>query len=167
LFGQEAWGLSQQLHITINEAKSFLKRYFERFPNIGKYREQMTEIAKRDKKVTIPFTNRTRRIDAMYVDQWRIQQEGIKEAVNLPVQGLEAEVVKIAMIDLHQKHSAPMILMIHDELLLEVPEKEARDYACWLKEYIPSIVSFGGVQFTVGVSVGNNWYECCLEENVV
>jgi len=159
LFGEEAWALSQRLHITVGEAKAFLKHYFERFPNIKKYRDQMTEIAKSERKVTIPFTGRTRRIDAMYVDQWRVQQEGIREAVNMPVQGLEAEVVKIGMIDLHYKHSAPMILHVHDELLFEVPEKEALDYAHWVKGYIPTIVEFGGMKFPVEVGVGQNWFE--------
>ena len=164
LFGQEAWALSQQLRIPIGEAKSFLKRYFERFPNIKKYRDQMTEIAKSEKKVTIPFTDRTRRIDAMFFEQWRIQQEGIKEAINLPVQGLEAEVVKIGMIDLHQKHAAPMICQIHDELLFEVEEKDALEFAHWLKDYIPTIVEFGGMRFPVEVGIGQNWYESMMNE---
>ena len=159
LFGQEAWALSLQLHIPIGEAKAFLKRYFERFPNIGHYRAQMKEIALGDKKVTIPFTNRTRRIDAMYASQWKIKQEGIKEAINLPVQGLEAEVVKIGMIDLYQKHHAPMILQIHDELLFEVDDKDVIEYAHWLRDYIPTIVEFGGMRFPVEVGVGQNWYE--------
>jgi len=119
----------------------------------------MTEIAKRDRKVSIPFTNRTRRIDAMYAEGWRIQQEGIKEAINLPVQGLEAEVVKIGMINLHYKHSAPMILQVHDELLFEVDEKDALEFAHWLKEYIPTIIKFGGMQFPVEVGIGQNWFE--------
>jgi DNA polymerase-1 len=164
MFGQEAWGLSQQLHISIGEAKDFLKRYFTRFPNIKKYCDQMKESALHDKKVTIPFTGRTRRIDAMFVDQWRIKQEGIKEAINMPVQGLEAEVVKIGMINLHQKHSAPMVLQIHDELLFEVPTRQAKEYAHWLKEYIPTIVEFGGMTFPVGVGVGQNWYEAMNNE---
>lgn len=158
LFGQEAWGLSQQLHITIDEARAFLKDYFKRFPNIKKYRDEMTETAKKDKKVSIPFTGRTRRIDAMYVDMWRVQKQGIKEAINMPVQGLEAEVVKLGMIDLH-KRNAPMILMVHDEIIFEVDEKDALEYAMWLKSYIPTIISFGGVRFEVEVGLGNNWYE--------
>ena len=159
LFGAEAWSLSQSLHITIGEAREFLANYFRRFPNIKKYRDQMREIAESEKKVTIPFTNRTRRIDAMFVDQWKIKQEGIREAINMPVQGLGAEVVKIGMIDLHYKHSAPMILQVHDELLFEVDDKDAIDYAHWLKDYIPSIVEFGGMRFPVEVGIGQNWYE--------
>jgi DNA polymerase-1 len=161
MFGQEAWALSQQLHCTIAEAKDFLKRYFQRFPNILKYRDSMKETALAEKRVTIPFTNRTRRIDAMYASDWRIKQEGIKEAINLPVQGLEAEVVKIVMLDLHYKHHAPMILMIHDEILFEVPKKEAIEYAHWIKDYVPTIVNFGNMTFPVEVGVGNNWYEAC------
>lgn len=164
MFGQEAWGLSFELGISIGEAKAFLKHYFERFPNLKKYRDQMTEIVKSEKRVTIPFTNRTRRIDAMYADQWRIRQEGIKEAINMPVQGLEAEVVKIGMIDLHNKHCAPMVLQVHDELLFEVDEKDALDYAHWIKEYIPTVVEFGGMRFPVSVGIGQNWYEAMLNE---
>ncbi len=164
LFGQEAWALSQQLHITIGEAKEFLSSYFKRFPNIKKYRDQMTEIAEKEKKVTIPFTGRTRRIDAMFVDQWKIRKEGIKEAINMPVQGLEAEVVKIGMIDLHYKHAAPMLLQVHDELLFEVDEKQAVEYAHFLKEHIPRIVSFGGMTFPVSVGIGRNWFESMQNE---
>ena len=164
LFGAEAWSLSQSLHITIGEAKEFLAHYFRRFPNIKKYRDQMKETAESEKKVTIPFTNRPRRIDAMFVDQWKIKQEGIREAINLPVQGLEAEVVKIGMIDLHYKHSAPQILQIHDEILFEVDEKQALEYAHWVKEYIPTIVEFGGMKFPVSVGVGQSWYGAMLNE---
>jgi len=159
LFGQEAWALSQQLHITIGEAKEFLKSYFERFSNINKYRQKMTAIAENEKTVSIPFTNRTRRIDAMYSEQWRIRKEGVKEAINMPVQGLEAEVVKIGMIDLHQKHAAPMVLQVHDELLFEVDERDALEYAHWVNDYMPTIVEFGGMTFPVEVGIGQNWYE--------
>ncbi len=163
LFGQEAWSLSLQLHISINDAKAFLKDYFIRFPNIKKYRDQMKEIAESEKKVTIPFTGRTRRIDAMFSDQWRIRQEGIKEAINMPVQGLEAEVVKIGMIDLH-KHGAPIILQVHDELLFEVDNKDALEFAHWIRDYVPKIVTFSGVKFPVEVGIGQNWYESMQKE---
>lgn len=164
MFGQEAWGLSFELGITIGEAKAFLKNYFERFPNLKKYRDQMTEIAKSEKKVTIPFTNRTRRIDAMFVDQWRIRQEGIKEAINMPVQGLEAEVVKIGMIDLFYKHSICPVLQVHDELLFEIDDLEVDAFAHWLRDYIPTIVEFGDMKFPVSVGIGQNWYEAMNNE---
>lgn len=167
MFGQEAWSLASQLHITISQARNFLADYFLTFPGIKKYRQDMTERIKAEKKVTIPFTGRTRRIDAMFVEQWRIQQEGIKEGINMPVQGTEAEVVKIVMNDLHYRHHAPMTLQVHDELLFEVPENEAKDYAQWLRAYVPTIVEINGVKFPVQVSVGDNWWETGQKENVI
>jgi DNA polymerase-1 len=163
LFGQEAWSLSQQLHITIGEARDFLRDYFKRFPNIKKYRDEYTEIIQSQKKVSIPFTGRTRRIDAMYVEQKRIQREGLKEGLNLPVQGLEAEVVKIGMIDL-DKLEVEMVLQVHDELIIEVEEGDALEFAHWLKEYIPTIVEFGGMTFPVEVGIGDSWYEAMNNE---
>uniref|UniRef100_A0A6M3KXJ2 Type-4 uracil-DNA glycosylase n=1 Tax=viral metagenome TaxID=1070528 RepID=A0A6M3KXJ2_9ZZZZ len=158
MFGQEAWSLSQQLRISIGEARNFLDYYFATFPGIKRYRDQQTERIKAEKKATIPWTGRTRRIDAMYVESWRIQQEGIKEGINLPVQGTAAEVVKTVMIELHRL-GAPMVLQVHDELLLEVPKKDAVEYSQWLKEYVPTIVTINDVQFPIDVSIGDNWYE--------
>jgi DNA polymerase-1 len=167
MFEQKAWSLSQQLHITINAAQEFIDGYFKLYPGIKKYHISMEEIIRRDKRVTIPYTNRTRRIDAMYVEQRRIQNDGIREGINLPVQGLEAEVVKIGMIDLYYKHHLVPILQVHDELLFEVPKNEAIDFAHWLKDYVPTIVSFGGMDFPVEVSVGKTWFDCGLKENKI
>ena len=73
----------------------------------------------------------------MYVDQWRIQQEGIKEAINMPVQGAGGEVCKLGMIALHKK-SAPMVLQIHDELLCEVPIEHAEEAMIVVQENMQS-----------------------------
>lgn len=157
IYGAQAWTLAQNLHCTIGEAKEFQKRYFEKFPGVKRYQEQMKEIALRDKKVTNYF-GRTRRIDAMYVDQWRTQQEGIKEAINTPIQGGAAEVVKLGMIELH-KHYAPMINWVYDELLFEVNEKDAEEYGHWLKEFLPKVIEINGVKFLVDVKIGDNWWQ--------
>jgi len=157
-YGAQAWTLSQQLHCTIGQAREFMKLYFSKFPGVKKYQDEMKEIAIEEKKVTNYF-GRTRRIDAMYVNQKRIQEEGIKEAINMPIQGMTGEIVKIAMIELHKK-SAPLLLQVHDELIFEVLIKEAEDYAQWLREYVPTITEINGVKFPVAVTVGNNWKEC-------
>ena len=77
----------------------------------------------------------------------------------MPIQGAGGEICKIVMIALHKKN-APMVLQVHDELLFEVPKKEAVDYAQWLKEYIPTVVEINGVKFPVDVTIGDNWKEC-------
>jgi len=63
------------------------------------------------------------------------------------------------MIDLHYNHLAPMVLQVHDELLFEVDNKDALEFAHWVKDYIPTIVEFSGITFPVGVGIGQNWYE--------
>lgn len=158
IYGAQAWTLAQTLHCTIGQAKEFIKLYFEKFPGVKRYQEQMKEVALKEKKVTNWF-GRTRRIDAMYVDQWQVQQEGIKEAINTPIQGAGGEICKIGMIALH-KRNAPMVLQVHDELLFEVDEKDAMAYGHWLQEFVPSLVEINGVRFPVDVKIGNNWYEC-------
>lgn len=157
-YGAKAWMLAQHLHCTIGQAKEFIETYFEKFPGVKAYQKQMKEIALGEKKVTNWF-GRTRRVDAMYVDQWRVREEGIKEAINMPIQGAGGEICKIAMIALHEKN-APQILQVHDELLFEIPEKEAEEYGQWLKEYIPTLVEINGVKFPVDITIGDNWKEC-------
>ena len=158
IYGAQAWTLAQTLHCTIGQAKEFMRLYFEKFPGVKRYQAQMKEVALKEKKVTNWF-GRTRRIDAMYVDQWRVREEGIKEAINTPIQGAGGEICKIGMIALH-KHNAPMVLQIHDELLFEVAEKDAVEFGQWLKEFVPSLVEINGVKFPVDIKIGSNWWEC-------
>jgi len=167
LFGAEAWTISQSLHITIEQAKDFMKHYFERFPGIKRFRDMMTAQLKETKRV-VGYYGRERRIDAMFVENWRVQQEGLKEGVNWPVQNLEAEVVKLGMNDLHYRHAAPMVCQIHDELLFEVPTTQAQEFGHWLLEYVPTIVGeINGVSFPVEVGIGKNWYEAMQKENAI
>jgi DNA polymerase I-like protein with 3'-5' exonuclease and polymerase domains len=167
MFKAEAWKLSQEMGCTIDEAKAFQKQYFEKFPRIKQYQVETEEKIRAEKKVTIPFEGRTRRLDAMYVDQWRIQQEGIREGISTPVQGLEAFVVKKVMIGLHYKWAAPMVSQIHDEILCEVPDRDAQDFAHWLKSYVPTVFEANGVRFPMAVGVGKNWYTSGLKENEI
>jgi DNA polymerase-1 len=168
MFKVEPWSLSIQMGCSIDEAKDFMARYFQKFPAIKRYQDETEKIVREEKRVTIPFENAVRRIDSMYSENWKIMQAGVREGINLPVQGLESYVVKRAMLDLYYKHNLTPILQIHDELLFEVEEEKALEFACWLKEYIPTIVGeLGGVSFAVEVGIGNNWYEAGLKENTV
>jgi len=158
LYGGGAWKISQEFHVPIDKAKALIADYYKAYPGIKRYHEQQTEIAHEQRKV-VNWFGRTRRLDGMYSEHWRTIKDTEREAINTPVQGAAAEVVKLAMIDLHEKHRAPMILQVHDELLFEVPEKEAKEYAQWLKEYVPTITEINGVRFPIEVSYGRNWKE--------
>ena len=164
LFGAEAWSISQSLHITIQQAKDFLAHYFEKFLESRSTGRKWKPSSGRTKRVR-GYYGRERRIDALFVDNWRIQQEGIKEGICWPVQNLEAEVVKRAMINLHYNHAAPIVCQIHDELLLYIPENQAKEYAYWLRDYIPLMLGeINGVRFPVGVGYGKNWLEAMKNE---
>lgn len=158
LYGGGAWKISQEFHVPIDQAKLYLQRYFQRFPGILDYFKQILEVVNESKEIANYF-GRTRRLDALYAEDWRVRKQGEREAINTPIQGTAAEIVKLAMIRLHYEHQAPMILAVHDELLFEVEKKTAIDYAHWLKTYIPTLVEINGMCFPVEVSVGENWYD--------
>ncbi len=156
--GGGAWKISQDFHIPLDQAKKHEAAYYKRFPVIHQYHEQQIAIA-HSKKEVVNYFGRRRRLDSMYSEHWKTIKEGEKEAMSTPIQGAAAEVVKLAMIDLHYKHHAPMILQVHDEILFEVPEKDAKDYAEWLRVYVPALTEINGVRFPVEVGFGRNWAE--------
>lgn len=158
IYGAKPWTISQELGIPISEAKELQEVIFEKMPGIKRYIDQQRMIAREERKVA-NFFGRVRRLDAMYAPDWRVREQGEREAINTPIQGAAGEVVKLVMIDLHYKHHANMLLQVHDEILFEVDEKEAEDYAQWLREYVPKITEINGIYFPVEVGVGRNWKE--------
>lgn len=158
LYGGGAWKISQEFGVPIDRAKTMISQYYKAYPGILKYHREMIEIAHAEKKVTNWF-GRTRRLDSMYSEHWKTVKEGEREAINTPIQSTAAEIVKVAMIDLHFSYDAPLLLQVHDELILELDEKVAEEYAQWLREYLPTLIEINGLTFPVDVGVGNNWKE--------
>lgn len=164
LYGGGAWKISQEFHIPIDEAAACIKRYMAKYQGIQRYFEETIARVNVERKVASYF-GRTRRMDALYAEDWRVKKQGEREAINTPIQGTAAEIVKLAMIDLREKHAAPMILQVHDELLFESDAKTALEYGRWLKEYIPTITTIGDMRFEVEVGVGDNWFESAAKGN--
>ncbi|GAI54989.1 unnamed protein product, partial [marine sediment metagenome] len=162
-YGGGAWKISREFHMPIDRAKVGLAEYFRRYPGIKGYMDE-TEAQATETKIVTMWTGRTRRMDALYAEDWRVRQQGIREAINTPIQGGAGEIVKIAMNELHYKHNAPMLLQVHDELLFEVDEKDAKEYALWLRDYLPTITEINGMRFPVAVGVGRNWLEAMKGE---
>jgi len=154
--GGDAWKISYDHGIPIDDAKVHIRNYYKRFPGIKEYHEQQKEAA-HEKREVVNYFGRRRRLDSMFSEHWRTIRDGEKEAMATPIQGSAADVVKIAMIDLHYKHHAPMVCQVHDELLFELPEKDAKEYATWLTEYVPTIVDIEGVHFPVEIGIGKTW----------
>jgi len=166
LYGGTAWAISREFHIPIDKAKRFQKDYYEKFPGVEKYMAQQRELATTEKKVYNHY-GRVCRLDGMFSDEWKVREDAIRLGINMPIQGTAGEIVKRAMIDLHYKHSAPMLLQIHDELIFEIPAGDTKDYALWLKEYLPTLTTINDVEFPVDVSVGRTWLEASRKENKV
>jgi len=164
--GGTPWGMAGIYGIPIDLAREYFAKYFAKFPAIGRHHTSVVEAAKETKKVST-WAGRTRRLDALFAPDWRVRQQGENEAKTMGTQGGAAELIKLAMIDLHYNHSAPMIIQVHDELHFEIPEKDALEYAHWLNEYVPTITPIDGVEFPVEVAVGDNWWECMQDEAVI
>lgn len=106
-------------------------------------------------------------MDAMFTTHKATRAAGLREAYNTPVQGSACEVVKLAMIDLFKNGCDPMVLQVHDEIVFEVDNSYALEYAHWLKEYVPTITNINGIYFPVDVGIGHDWYESGLDENKI
>jgi len=158
LFGGGAWKISQEFKMPIDKAKACLARYFDKFKGIQPYFEQTIEEVSRTKKVYNWF-GRVRRMDALYAEDWRVRKQGEREAINTPIQGTAAEIVKIAMIDLHKKHKAPILLQVHDELVFEVPPTELAHLARLVSEEMSGVMRLN-VPLKVDLKSGGNWADC-------
>ena len=166
LYGGGDWKISLEFGIPREEARALIKTYYSRYKSIEPYFEQIkAEVAKTHHVVM--WTGRKRRIDASYAEDWRVLRQGEREGINTPIQGGAGEVAKLEMIDLHYKHHAPMTLTVHDEIVFDVPAKDALEYAHWIKEYVPNITVINDVRFPSSVGIGDTWKEAKQKENEI
>ncbi|MGK9449660.1 DNA polymerase I [Acidithiobacillus caldus] len=160
IYGQTPYGLAQQLGVGQGEAKAYMERYFERYPGVREYMENTRRLARQQGYVETLFGRR------LYLPEIRSQNPARRNyaeraAINAPMQGTAADLIKLAMIAvdawlLAQTDHGRMLLQVHDELILEVPEK-AVDAACqMLREKMEGVAELA-VPLTVGLGVGANW----------
>lgn len=128
LYGMEAFGLAERLGIGRDEAKEHIDAYFSQFHQVQEYMSSVVTAA-RNQGYTTTLFGRRRYLPELKSDNFRIRQMGERMALNAPVQGTAADIIKAAMIDLdaalrRESLAATLLLQIHDELILEVPEDE-------------------------------------------
>ncbi|HLD95847.1 MAG TPA: DNA polymerase I [Alphaproteobacteria bacterium] len=162
IYGISAYGLSQQLGISTSEASFLIKAYFERYPGIQAYMEAMKQEAKQKGCVTTPFQRRLH-IPGILDKNPGMRQFSERQAINAPLQGGNADLIKLAMIQVHHKLKSlnlktTMLLQVHDELVFEIPESEL-DQVVPLIQGIMENVEKISVPLEVGVGIGNNWDE--------
>jgi len=163
LYGQGPYGLSKQLHISVPEATSFIETYFARYPKVHAYLEHCkAEVGRTGMSHTI--TGRQRPIPEIHNKNPSIRAAAERLAVNTPLQGSQADLIKIAMIEIDQaiegqKLAGKMILQIHDELIFEIPAGEAPLFETFVKEKMEQVFQLK-VPLEVHIALGKNWAEC-------
>ncbi|MFG6119055.1 DNA polymerase I [Thalassobacillus sp. B23F22_16] len=162
VYGISEYGLSQSLSITRKEAKEFIDRYLESYPGVKVYMEETVRNAKQTGFVTT-FMNRKRFLPDLTSRNFNRRNAAERTAMNTPIQGSAADIIKKAMIDLHhrldeEKLEANLLLQVHDELILEAPEEEIEQ----LKKIVPDVMENTvelDVPLKVDSSYGPTWYD--------
>lgn len=162
VYGISSFGLSQDLSISKKEAEEYINHYFETYPGVKRYLDEAVAAAKETGESRTLY-NRKRPIPELNSSQYMQRQFGERVAMNAPIQGTAADIMKIAMIrvyDALQKAGlkSKILLQVHDELLLEVYEDEIRSVEQILFEHMKGAADLS-VTLEIDVHEGSNWYE--------
>jgi DNA polymerase-1 len=159
-YGMEAYGLGQRLNIPTEEATQILDAYFVAFPAVRDYMER-TVIEARKKGYTETLMGRRRYIPELTSSNYRIRQAGERQAMNAGIQGLAADIFKVALVRLdaaleEQRALSRVVLQVHDEVILEVPDAEHDLVAVLVPEILSGAFSLD-VPLEVNVCFGGSW----------
>jgi len=162
VYGISDFGLSEQLGISRKQAKQYIEQYLEKYHGIREFMTNITEQAKETGYVETIFKRR-RYIPELKSNNYMVRQFGARAAMNTPIQGTAADIMKIAMIDIYNKlkennMKSKLILQIHDELLIETATEEKEQVKQMLKESMENACKLN-VPLLVELSEANNWYE--------
>jgi DNA polymerase-1 len=163
LYGMEAYGLAQRLEISREEAQQHIDVYFDRFPDVRAFMQGIVAKA-RETGYTTTLLGRRRYLPELASGNFRTRQSGERMALNAPIQGSAADIIKKAMVVLDAQlrragHRAEMLLQIHDELVLEVPMAEVDEVAALTKSVMEGIVELS-VPLRVEWATGQSLAEC-------
>ena len=166
IYGIGPFALSKQLGTSVQEAKTFIESYFERLPDVRTYLDSQVERAYEDGFVET-LTGRRRYIPEVKSKNYNIRQFGERAATNAPVQGSAADIIKIAMIDIHAAltdgvagaEGTRMLLQVHDELLFEAPVDRVEEVRSMVVERMEAAFELE-VPLRVESGVGASWFEC-------
>uniref|UniRef100_UPI00356655BD DNA polymerase I n=1 Tax=Litorivivens sp. TaxID=2020868 RepID=UPI00356655BD len=162
IYGMSAFGLARQLHIERGEAQDYINRYFDRYPGVAQFMEDIKVNAKEKGYVETLFGRRLYLPDIKASNGMR-RQAAERIAINAPMQGTAADIIKRAMIEVDawlqsSDVDAAMIMQVHDELILEVAENQVDSVSQQLEKLMEGAAQLA-VPLEVGLGVGNNWDE--------
>ena len=162
IYGMGPQKLAEELEIDLSTAKAYITKYFERYQGVKEYREKMIQMAREKGFVTTLF-NRKRHLPEINHSKHVIRAEAERMAINTPIQGTAADLIKKAMINIHQRLEreglrSKMLLQVHDELLFESPQDEVERLVPLVKAEMEGVYSLN-VPLKVDIGVGFNWEE--------
>jgi DNA polymerase-1 len=162
IYGMSAFGLSEALEIPVGEAKAFQEAYFRQFPKVKAFLDGVMEEARASLKVATLF-GRVRPLPELGAKDFNVRSNAERMAVNAPLQGTAADIIKKAMIAVHREGRArfpgcPLVLQVHDELLAEAPAGQAPAVADWTARTMEGVIQLS-VPLTATVAAAANWYE--------
>lgn len=161
IYGVTAYGLSQQTELAVDEAKKFIDTYFERYPGISTYMEQTKQFA-RDKGYVTTLFGRRRYVAEINDKKAPIRQFAERVAINTPIQGTAADLIKMAMIKIHAQMAglkSAMLLQVHDELVFDVHRDELEKVRKIVREGMEKVYRLE-VPLVADIGVGDNWLDC-------
>lgn len=161
IYGISSYGLSENLNINISEAKNFIDDYFSTYPGVKDYMDKTIKQAREDGFVRTLF-KRKRNIPELNNSNYMIIKQGERMALNTPIQGTSADIIKKAMVEIHKylkKHQlkSKMILQVHDELIIDCKKDELEDITNMLVSIMENTCKLD-VPLKVDVNYGDNWY---------
>lgn len=162
VYGISGFGLGSNLHISRQEASNFIKKYYELYPGVKKYMDDIIKYAYDKGEVKTMF-GRVRKINELKDTNFMVRASGERMALNTPIQGSSADIMKLAMIDVYKKLKdnnleSKMILQIHDEIIIDAKENELDKLKEIVKESMENIVKLS-VPLKVEINIGKNWYD--------
>lgn len=162
VYGISAWSLAQDIGVTQAEAKAYMDAYLSKYDGVREYMKTIVDKAKQDGYVTTLYARR-RDLPELKSSNFNTRSFGERVALNMPIQGTAADIIKLAMVNVYNRLKAEglkarLILQVHDELICECPESEAQKVADILGEEMSGAVKLS-VPLTVEAKTGHSWAE--------
>ncbi len=162
VYGISEFGLARNIGISRKEAGEFIRRYFERYPGVKRFMDEAKEKGKAQ-SYAVTLLGRRRMLPELCSTNPAVRGFGERVAMNMPVQGTAADIIKAAMVKVHealkeQFPKARLILQVHDELLIEAPDAEAEAVSELLKNTMEQVIKLS-VPLVAEVKTGKSWYE--------
>ena len=162
VYGISPFSLSQDIHVTVAQAKEYMEKYFEHYPGVRAYMDRVVEQGRSDGYVSTLY-GRRRWLPELKSSNFNTRAFGERVALNMPIQGTAADIIKLAMLRVDAALrdaglAARLVLQVHDELIVECPEGEAEEVAALLQREMEGVAQLS-VPLTADAKAGKTWAE--------